>query len=184
MRPRLVLLDRDGVLNEDRSDYVKTPDELVAIGGAAAAVARLNAVGIAVALCTNQSAVGRGIIAPAMLERIHERLREILAREGARLDAIYACPDPPGPPSTHRKPAPGMLLDALRRFRVAPGDAVMIGDSLRDLEAARRAGVARILVRTGHGARVQAAGLPADVLPVRIQADLAAAVAALLGDDA
>ena len=169
----LVLLDRDGVLNVDRADYVRTPDQLVLIDGAAAAVARLNDAGLRVAVCTNQSVVG-----------IHDTLRDGLARHGARLDAIFACTDAPGPPSTHRKPAPGMLLDALRRFRVAPERAVMIGDSLRDLEAAATAGAARILVRTGHGARTQAAGLPRAVLPVAVHDDLAAAVAALLGDRA
>lgn len=183
MRPRLVLLDRDGVLNRDRADHVKTPDELVPIAGAAEAVALLNAAGIRVALCTNQSAVGRRLITAAMLDRIHEKLRDQLARHGARLDAVFACPDPPGTPSRHRKPEPGMLLDALRRFAVPSGEAVMIGDSLRDLEAAARAGTARILVRTGHGARTQAEGLPAHVLPVAVHDDLAAAVAALLRDD-
>jgi D-glycero-D-manno-heptose 1,7-bisphosphate phosphatase len=179
-RPALVLLDRDGVLNVDRADYVKTPDELVMIEGSAAAVARLNAAGIVVALCTNQSAVGRGIVSAAMLERIHETLREGLGRAGARLDALHCCTHAPGPPSTHRKPAPGMLLDALRRFAIAPARAVMIGDSLRDLQAAQRAGVARILVRTGHGAATQGAGIPHEVLPVAVHADLAAAVAAIL----
>jgi D-glycero-D-manno-heptose 1,7-bisphosphate phosphatase len=179
-RPALVLLDRDGVLNVDRADYVKSPDELVMIEGSAQAVARLNAAGIAVALCTNQSAVGRGIVSAAMLERIHESLRERLGRAGARLDALHCCTDPPGPPSTHRKPEPGMLLDALRRFAIAPERAVMIGDSLRDLQAARRAGVARILVRSGHGAATQAAGIPHEMLPVAVHADLATAVAALL----
>lgn len=183
MRPTLVLLDRDGVLNEDRADYVKTPDELAMIPGSAEAVARLNGAGIAVAVCTNQSAVGRGIITAAMLERIHARLREQLAARGARIDALFACPDPPGPPSTHRKPAPGMLIDAMRRFAGSGDRTVMIGDSLRDLEAARRAGAGRILVRTGHGVRTQAAGLPTDVLPVRVHADLAAAVDALLGGE-
>jgi D-glycero-D-manno-heptose 1,7-bisphosphate phosphatase len=180
-RPALVLLDRDGVLNVDRSDYVKTPGELVMIEGAAAAVARLNRASIPVALCTNQSAVGRGIVAPAMLERIHDALNERLFASGARLDALFCCTDPPGPHSTHRKPAPGMLLDALRRFRVAPAAAVMIGDSLRDLQAAHGAGVARILVRTGHGAKTQGEGIPAGLLPVAVHADLAAAVDALLG---
>lgn len=179
-RPALVLLDRDGVLNVDRSDYVKTPAELAMIEGAAAAVARLNRAAIPVALCTNQSAVGRGIVAPAMLERIHETLRERLAAAGARLDALFCCTDPPGPHSTHRKPAPGMLLDALRRFRVAPDGAVMIGDSLRDLQAAHGAGVARILVRTGHGTKTQGQGIPHALLPVAVHADLAAAVDALL----
>lgn len=182
MAPHLVLLDRDGVLNQDRRDYVKTPAELVMIQGAAAAVARLNAAGVRVALCTNQSAVGRGIMEAAMLDRIHAALREALARDGARLDAIFACTDAPGPASTHRKPAPGMLHDALRQFRCAPGDAVMIGDSLRDLQAAQRAGAARILVRTGHGAATQAAGLPSELLPVAVHDDLAQAVASLLAE--
>jgi D-glycero-D-manno-heptose 1,7-bisphosphate phosphatase len=180
-RPRLVLLDRDGVLNRDRADYVKSPAELEMIAGSAAAVARLNAAGIAVALCTNQSAVGRGIIDAGMLDRIHDRLRDELARAGARLDAIHACPDAPGQRSTHRKPAPGMLLDAMQRFRVAGHDATMIGDSLRDLEAALAAGAARVLVRTGHGAATQAAGLPPGLLPVGVHEDLAAAVDAMLG---
>lgn len=184
MVPRLVLLDRDGVLNADRADYVKSPAELVMLPGAAAAVARLNAAGMRVALCTNQSAVGRGIITREMLERIHLHLRDMLARDGAMLDAIFACIDPPGPVSSHRKPAPGMLLDALRQFRIAPEDAVMIGDSLRDLQAGRRAGVARVLVRTGHGAAVQAAGLPPELMPVAVHDDLAQAVDALLAEPA
>jgi D-glycero-D-manno-heptose 1,7-bisphosphate phosphatase len=176
------MLDRDGVLNEDRSDYVKSPAELVMLPGSAAAVARLNHAGIPVALCTNQSVVGRGRISAAALDTIHERLRERLAEAGARLDALFCCTDPPDRPSTHRKPAPGMLQDALRRFGVAPGDAVMIGDALRDLEAAATLGVGRILVRTGHGARTQADGVPARILPIAVHEDLPAAVAALLGD--
>lgn len=180
-RPDLVLLDRDGVLNVDRPDYVRTPGQLEMIPGAADAVARLNAAGLHVAVCTNQSVVGRGIIPAEMLARIHDALRGRLAERGARIDALFACTDAPGPPSTHRKPAPGMLLDALRQFRVQPGRAVMIGDSLRDLQAAATAGVARILVRTGHGATTQAAGLPREVLPVAVREDLAAAVDALLG---
>ena len=117
-----------------------------------------------------------------MLDLIHMHLRDMLARDGARLDALFACGDAPGPASTHRKPAPGMLLDALRQFRISPTDAVMIGDSLRDLQAAQRAGVARILVRTGNGAATQAAGLPPDLMPVAIHDDLAQAVAFLLAE--
>lgn len=177
----LVLLDRDGVLNENRDDYVKSPGELVMLPGAAEAVARLNAAGHRVAVCTNQSAVGRGIVPSAMLERIHDALREHLARAGARIDALFACTDPPWAASDRRKPGPGMLQEAMRQFRVGPHDTVMIGDDLVDLQAAARAGIRRILVRTGKGGKTQAAGIPPDVLPVTVHEDLAAAVTSLIG---
>jgi D-glycero-D-manno-heptose 1,7-bisphosphate phosphatase len=180
---RLVLLDRDGVLNEETPNYVKHPGELRLIPGAARAVARLNNAGITIAVCTNQSCVGRGIIDEAMLERIHQKLREEMAREGARLDTIFACTDHPDRPTRRRKPGPGMLEDALRRYGANPAETPMIGDNLRDLEAAVAAGCPRHLVRTGHGAAVQAKGLPPSVLPVRVHDDLAAAVAALLGPE-
>jgi len=178
---RLVLLDRDGILNEDRRDYVKTPDELVMIPGAAAAVARLNRAGVATAVCTNQSSVGRGIVRPEMIERIHARLAQNLSAAGAHIDAIFVCPDPPGAPSRCRKPAPGMLIDAMRRFGAAPAETPFLGDQLGDLEAAAAAGCPRHLVRTGRGPETQAAGLPAAVLPVGVHEDLDAAVTAILG---
>lgn len=177
---KLVMLDRDGVLNEDRADYVKHPGELVMIPLAAEACARLNGAGIKVAVVSNQSAVGRGIIAADMLARIHERLTAELARAGARLDLLLTCPDPPWAASPRRKPSPGMLREALAHFRVAPFDAVMIGDQLSDLRAARAAGVTPILVRTGKGAETQAKGLPEDILPVSVYASLHGAVEALL----
>lgn len=180
---RLVLLDRDGVLNQDSSEYVKNPGELHMIPGSARAVARLNRAGLKVAVCTNQSAVGRGIFDLAMLERIHQKLREELAREGASIDEIFFCPDPPWAATRRRKPGPGMLEEALRRFSASPHDTPMIGDNRPDLEAAAALGCPRHLVRTGHGAKVQAAGLPPAVLPVRVHDDLAAAVTALLGPE-
>lgn len=183
MTPRLVLLDRDGVLNADRPDSVKTPDELKMLPGAAAAVARLNAARLKVALVSNQSVVGRGIIGQEMLDRIQDRLRDALARDGARLDLVLLCTDPPWAATERRKPGPDMLREAIRRFSLSPGEAVMVGDSLTDLQAAARAGCARILVRTGKGAATQAAGVPADVLPVAVCADLAAAVERILGGD-
>ncbi len=178
---RLVLIDRDGVLNEETGGYVKHPGELRMIAGSAGAVARLNGAGFRVAVCTNQACVGRGIIDAAMLERIHEKLHEELAREGARLDAIFACTDRPDHATRRRKPGPGMLEEAMRQFGASPAETPMIGDNLRDLEAAAAAGCPRHLVRTGHGARVQAEGIPPAVFPVRVHDDLAAAVAALLG---
>lgn len=179
---KLVLLDRDGVLNQDRADFVKNPGELVMIPGSAAAVARLNRAGIKVAVCTNQSCVGRGIIGPDMLDRIHDSLRDHLAAAGGHVDLLLHAPDAPGAATDRRKPGPGMLREALAQFRVAPHDAVMIGDNLIDLQAAVTAGVARILVRTGKGAAMQARGLPAEVMPVTVRTDLADAVDRLLGD--
>lgn len=176
----LVLIDRDGVLNADRPDHVGNPGELVMIPGAAAAVARLNAAGHQVAVCTNQSCVGRGIVSPEMLDRIHARLRDELAREGGRIDLLLVCTDPPWAAGPRRKPAPGMLREAMTRFRASPGDTVFVGDALTDLQAAAAAGCRRVLVRTGKGAATQAKGLPAEVLPVAVHADLADAVEAIL----
>lgn len=177
---RLALLDRDGVINVDRQDSVKSLDELALIAGSAAAIARLNAADIKVAVVTNQSVVGRGVIPMRQLEAIHQRLAEMLARDGARIDALFVCTDPPGAPSQRRKPRPGMLIEAMQRFRAQPERTPMIGDDLRDLEAAHAAGCPRVLVRTGKGAATQAAGIPAALLPVAVHADLAAAVDAFL----
>ncbi|MBI3506337.1 MAG: HAD-IIIA family hydrolase [Proteobacteria bacterium] len=177
---KLVLIDRDGVLNEDRADYVKNPGELVMLPGAGAAVARLNEAGLLVAVCTNQSPIGRGIFDEAMLARIHDKLRGELARDKARLDAIFHCPDAPGRPSRCRKPAPGMLTDALQRFGASARETPFIGDNVTDMLAAAAIGCPRHLVRTGHGARTQSAGLPPETLPVAIHETLADAVEALL----
>jgi D-glycero-D-manno-heptose 1,7-bisphosphate phosphatase len=177
--PRLVLLDRDGVLNHDRDDYIKSPAELVVYETAPAAVARLNRAGIPVAVVSNQSVVGRGIITPAALEAIHASLAQRLATAGATLDALLFAPDHPDRATERRKPGAGMLHEALARFGVAPGDAVMIGDQPTDVEAARRAGVGFILVRTGKGSTTEAT-LPAGGA-LAVLDDLAAAVDAVLG---
>lgn len=176
------MLDRDGVLNEDRPDSVRTPDHLILLPRAAAAVARLNAAGARVVVVTNQSVVGRGFIDEAMLARIHEKLVRDLGNHGARLDALIHCSDAPDAATGRRKPAPGMLEEAIRRFGVDPARAVMIGDALRDLQAAAAIGCSRLLVRTGKGRETQAAGIPAEVLPVAVHEDLCAAVTALLAD--
>lgn len=179
---KLAMLDRDGVLTEERDGYVKHPGELHLIEGAAAAVSRLNVAGIKTALVSNQSAVGQGIISAEMLERIHEKLRAELAAAGARLDLLLTCTDAPGSPSERRKPAPGMLREALAQFRVPAHEAVMIGDQVTDLRAALAAGVRPVLVRTGKGAELLAKGLPQDILTVRVYASLTSAVEALLLD--
>ena len=179
----LVLLDRDGVLNEERGDFVKNPGELVMIEGSAKAVADLNGAGHRGVLITNQSVVGRGIIPQDMLDRIHDALRTELAKEGGHLDEIYACTDPPWAATDRRKPGAGMLREAMSQFRSVADETPMIGDSLRDLQAAASAGCRRILVRTGNGAATQADGLAPDILPVAVYENLRGAVDMLLGND-
>jgi len=177
----LILLDRDGVLNQDRPDHVKTPDELIMIPRAAEAVAKLNQAGHKVALATNQSGIGRGLFDERMFDRIQEKLNLALRSAGGHLDATFVCPDPPWAATQRRKPEPGMIHEAMSRFRISPGETVMIGDALRDLEAAAKAGARRILVRTGKGAQTQAAGLSQEVLPVTVCEDLWDAAQGLLG---
>ncbi len=175
------MLDRDGVLNEDCADYVKHPGELVMIARAGEACALLNRAGVKIAVVSNQSVVGRGIISADMLVRIHEKLRGEIAREGGgRIDLLLTCTDAPDVRSERRKPAPGMLREALAHFRIPPSEAVMIGDQVSDLIAARAAGVAPVLVRTGKGAELQAQGLPQDILPVSVYDSFYAAVENLL----
>ena len=176
----LVMLDRDGVLNRERADFVKNPGELAMIPGSAAAVARLKAAGHRVVVVTNQSCVGRGLVTPEMLAEIHHHLRQRLADADAVLDDLLVCCDPPWQPSRRRKPAPGMLHEALAKYRMAPSDAVMIGDAVTDMEAAVAIGCRRVLVRTGKGVATLAAGVPPELLPVAIRDDLADAVSAML----
>jgi len=176
----MIMFDRDGVLNEDRADYVKTPGELVLVPGVARAVARLNRANVTTVVVTNQGGIGRGLLDEDTLARIHDKLCEDLAHENARLDHILFCPDHPDRPTERRKPAPGMLREALDHFGAAAAATPMVGDSLRDLEAAAALGCPRILVLTGHGEKTLEVGLPENVQPVAVYDDLAAAVDALL----
>lgn len=176
----LVLLDRDGVINEDREDFVKTPGELVFIPNALEAIARLKGHGHRVVVVTNQSCIGRGIISQEQLAAIHGYLRDALARVGGRLDEIIVAPDAPWAATERRKPGPGMLLEAMRMFGHAPEKTVMIGDSRRDLEAAKAAGCHRILVQTGKGRATLTDGISRDLLPVHVARDLQEAAAFIL----
>lgn len=181
----LVIVDRDGVINVDRRDYVKTPGELVMLPGSADAIARLNQAGHRVAICTNQACVGRGIVSLDAIERVHEHLHHELAKAGAHVDAVFIAPDKPRPDrswlaSDRRKPGSGMVREALAKFDCAPDQAIFIGDTLTDMQAAAGAGVARALVRTGHGLESLATGIDPALAPVEIFDDLAAAVSWLL----
>jgi D-glycero-D-manno-heptose 1,7-bisphosphate phosphatase len=147
---RLILLDRDGVINFDSPDFIKRPDEWRPIPGALDAVASLKRRGYLVGVCTNQSGVGRGLFSEAMLADIHQRLHTALAERGVALDAIAYCPHGPDAGCVCRKPRPGLLRRTMTALRVCPERTLFVGDSLRDVRAARAAGVKSVFV-TGSG---------------------------------
>lgn len=179
--PGLVILDRDGVLNVDRPEYVLRPAEWIPIPGSLEAVARLTRAGHRVVVATNQSAVGRGLLAENVLEAIHDRMREEIAAHGGRIEAVYVCPHAPDEGCPCRKPAPGLYRRALDAFPDVPLRAVrVVGDSLRDLLPAWELGVSAHLVRTGKGeATLQALG-PGERSRARVHDDLSAFVRDLL----
>ncbi len=177
----LVILDRDGVINRDYPMSVRDISDFFLIPGSAAAIARLNKAGVPVCVATNQAVVGRGDISPEDLKDIHEYMIELLLEAGAHLDKIYLCTSADSA-HYHRKPNPGMLLSALKDFDVLPTEAVFIGDALRDLEAAQRAGCHRVLVHTGKGLLTKQAGLSEDLQPVHEFENLSACVSHLLTD--
>lgn len=175
---RLVILDRDGVINEDSDEYIKSPDEWIPIAGSLEAIARLNRADYRVVVATNQSGIARGYFDLDTLSQIHEKMYRMLASHGGRIDAVFFCPHAPEDGCFCRKPQPGLLQEIASRLRV-PLDAVpAIGDSLRDLQAARAVGAAPVLVRTGKGERTLERGEGLEDVPV--YANLAAYVAALL----
>ena len=165
---RLVLLDRDGVINEERADYVKNPEELIIIDGAIEAIARLNQLNLKVAVVTNQAGVGKGLFSEKSLFNIHAKISRELETASGHIDKYFYCTAAPianKPIDPRRKPNPGMLLEALMHFDVPAHKAVFIGDSLRDLQAAKAANIDRILVRTGSGAITENKGIPENLMP-------------------
>jgi D-glycero-D-manno-heptose 1,7-bisphosphate phosphatase len=175
---KLVILDRDGTINADRDDYVKTPEEWVALPGAMEAIARLNHAGWHTVIATNQSGLGRGLFDMTTLNAMHAKLNKELAVAGGRIDAVFFCPHAPSEHCACRKPLPGLFMQIGERFGVELSDVIAVGDSLRDLQAAAAAGCQTHLVRTGKSdpARLDAAGaaqLAASVPGTVVHADLA-----------
>lgn len=149
---KLVVLDRDGVINRDSPDYIKSPAEWQPLPGSLEAIARLNHAGWRVVVATNQSGIGRGLFDLDALFAIHDKMQRALADLGGRIDGIFYCPHAPDDDCECRKPAPGLLLDIERRLQSELNTVPVVGDSLRDLQAAVTAGARPILVRTGNGA--------------------------------
>lgn len=151
----VVFLDRDGTLNRDDGGYLAEPDGLVLLPGAAEAVAALNAAGVKAVVVTNQSGVGRGLIATEALARIHARLAALLARQGACLDGIYSCVHRPDEGCDCRKPGTALAIRAARDLGVNVSRSAMIGDKAVDIELGRRLGGRSILVRSGEGEKTE-----------------------------
>lgn len=170
---KLVILDRDGVINFDRDDFIKSPDEWVPIPGSLEAIARLNHEGWHVVIASNQSGIGRGLFDMNTLNAIHRKMQRALAAAGGRVDAIFFCPHAPEDHCNCRKPRPGLFQDIADRYELdSLADAHAVGDSVRDLQAAQPLGCTLHLVRTGKGERIAGLGnLPEGT---RVHDDLAA----------
>lgn len=153
----LVVLDRDGVINRDSADFIRSPAEWIPLPGSLEAIARLCAVGYTVVVATNQSGVGRGLFSLDTLEAIHDKMSKAVEAAGGRLDGIFFCPHRPDAGCSCRKPLPGLLQQIEKTFGCSLADQPAVGDSERDLRAAQAAGARPILVRSGNGRRTEAA---------------------------
>ena len=184
---KLIILDRDGTINEDRDDYVKSPDEWVPIPGSLEAIARLNHAGWHTVIATNQSGLGRGLFDMSTLNAMHAKMNQQLAHLGGRIDAVFFCPHAPSDTCDCRKPAPGLITLIGERYGVRLKDVPVVGDSLRDLQAGQAAGCTRLhLVRSGKAAALDADQLAQmrELIPgIQFHADLAAFAEALVRAD-
>jgi len=176
---RVIVLDRDGVINRDSNDFVKSADEWLPLDGSIEAIALLSKAGFRVAVASNQSGLARGIFDAAALTDMHGKLRALVTDAGGRIDHIAICPHGPGDNCDCRKPLPGLLDQIGAQFGVSMTGVPVIGDSLRDLQAARSVHARPILVRTGNGRKTEES-LPEDLSTIEIYDDLGAAVTALL----
>jgi len=171
---KLIILDRDGVINQDSDQFIKNTTEWKPIPGSLEAIAKLNHAGYRVVVASNQSGIGRGLLDMGALNAINDKMYRVLAQVGGRIDALFYCPHAAEANCDCRKPKPGMFIDIAQRFNVDLAGVPSVGDSLRDLQAAATAGAQPVLVLTGKGAKTKAAGGLPDGTPVF--ADLAQAV--------
>lgn len=174
----LIILDRDGVINYDSDQFIKSPDEWKPLPGSLEAIARLSQSGYRVVVATNQSGVARGLFDMPTLNSIHEKMHKACAQAGGRIDAVFFCPHAADDNCGCRKPKSGMIEEIANRYSVDLSNVLSVGDSLRDLEASARLGAQPVLVLTGKGQKTQAkGGLPQGT---RVFPDLAAVVATLV----
>ncbi|WP_018604759.1 D-glycero-beta-D-manno-heptose 1,7-bisphosphate 7-phosphatase [Uliginosibacterium gangwonense] len=169
---KLIILDRDGVINYDSAQFIKSPDEWKPIPGSLEAIAKLDGAGYRVVVATNQSGVGRGLFDMDTLNAINDKMIKAVNQVGGRIDAIFFCPHPADSPCNCRKPKPGMFYQIAERFNVELKDVPTVGDSMRDIQAGLAVGCTPYLVLTGKGQKTsEDPALPAGV---KVCPDLAA----------
>jgi len=152
---KLIILDRDGVINYDSAEYIKSAEEWMPIEGSLEAIAELKNAGFLIAVATNQSGVGRGIFNEIALYEMHEKMIYLIEEQKGKIDAIRFCPHAPEDECDCRKPKPGMIIDLLETFSVLPEETLVIGDALRDIEAGCSVGCNTALVLTGKGEKTK-----------------------------
>ena len=155
---RLLILDRDGVINKDSDQYIKSPEEWRPLPGSLEAIALLTQAGYRIVVATNQSGIGRGLFDMATLNAIHNKMHKAVNQAGGRIEAVFFCPDTDASKSPCRKPNPGMFHAIAERFNTPLTNVPAVGDALRDLQAAATVGARPLLVLTGKGKKTQASG--------------------------
>ena len=173
---KLVVLDRDGVINQDSDSYIKSPEEWLPIDGSIEAVASLHKSGFKVAIATNQSGVARGLFDLYTLARIHQKMCGLVEEAGGVIDGVFFCPHGPDEGCPCRKPQPGLLTRIASEFEVSLQGVPFVGDSLKDIQVARKVGCRPILVQTGNGKKTLETSDPAELSGVIVVADLLEAV--------
>ena len=172
---KLVILDRDGTINADSDEYIKSPQEWQPLPGALEAIARLNHAGYHVVIASNQSGLGRGLFDVASLNAMHAKMHKLLSAHGGRIDAVFYCPHTDDDKCGCRKPLPGLFEQIGERFGIELKGVPVVGDSVRDLQAGAAAGCEPHLVLTGKGAVLRGQPLPAHFPPgTQVHEDLGA----------
>jgi len=178
---KYIVLDRDGVINVDSDDYIKSPDEFVPIPGSLEAMARLNRAGVKIIVATNQSGIARHYYTEVTLAKIHEKLNTLLAKQGGALEEIFYCPHGPDDECDCRKPKPGMLNQIISKYAIVATELLVVGDSIRDLQSAHAVGARPVLVETGNGlkTKLKLKGL-AEFSAIPVYKDLSTVVDAII----
>jgi D-glycero-D-manno-heptose 1,7-bisphosphate phosphatase len=179
---KLIILDRDGVINEDSDDYIKSPDEWIPIPGSLDAIARLNHAGYTVTIASNQSGIARGYFNLETLAAMNVKMSDMLSQSGGRIDAMFFCPHGPDDGCDCRKPKPGLLTEIGNRFQTSLANVMFVGDNINDIRAARAAGAIPVLVKTGKGEQTAEAIAEDNMNSVPVYTDLADLVNVILED--